>query len=81
MEDLPAVTKNTVLVTGKLTHYWKLYFVASGCGSVGRAIASDTRDPQFKSINWLSFIYQLYIRKEENEEKKARNGPSLKKLY
>ena len=30
-----------------------------GCGSVGRAVTSDTRDPRFESQHWQSFIYQL----------------------
>ena len=51
----------------------------SGRGSVGRAVPSDTRDPRFKSQHWQSFIYQLSLnRKDENEEKEAGNGPSLK---
>ena len=40
-----------------------------GCGSVGRAVASDTRDPRFKSRQW--FVYQMYNRKDENKEKEA----------
>ena len=51
----------------------------SGCGSVGRAVAFDTRDPQFESRHRQNFIYQLYNRKDENKEKEAGNGPSLKK--
>ena len=51
----------------------------SGCGSVGRAVASNTRDPRFESRHRQSFIYQLYIRKDENKEKEAGNGPSFKK--
>ena len=26
----------------------------SGCGSVGRAVASDTRGPRFESSHWLN---------------------------
>ena len=33
--------------------------VASGCGSVGRAVASDTRDRRFESPHWQNFIYQI----------------------
>ena len=40
----------------------------SGCGSVGRAVASDTRDPRFKSRHRQNLIYQLYNRKDENKE-------------
>ena len=38
---------------------------------VGRAVASDTRDPRFKSRYRLNFIYQLYDRKYENKVKEA----------
>ena len=47
--------------------------------AVGRAVASNTRDLRFKSRHQQNFIYQLYNRKDENQEKKAENGPSLKK--
>ena len=53
--------------------------IGSGCGSVGRAVASDTRDPQYKSRHRQNIIYQLYNRKDRNKEKEARNGPSLKR--
>ena len=55
--------------------------MGSGGGSVGRAVTSDTRDPWFESQHWQNFIYQLYIekRKDENKEKEAGNGPSLKR--
>ena len=56
----------------------------SGCGSVGRAVASNTREPRFEPHHRQNFIYQiiyqLYKRKDENNEKKAGNGPSLKKV-
>ena len=35
--------------------------VGSGGGSVGRAVASDTRDTLFESQHWQNFIYQLDI--------------------
>ena len=47
--------------------------LGSGCGSVGRAVASDTKDPRFKSRHPQNFIYQLYNRKDENVEKGAGN--------
>ena len=31
----------------------------SGCGSVGRAVAFNSRDPRFESQRRQSFIYQL----------------------
>ena len=50
--------------------------LGSGCGSVGRAVASNTRDLSFKSRNRQNIIYQLYNRKDENKVKEAGNGPS-----
>ena len=56
---------------------WKKTFsvIGSGCGSVGRAVASDTRGPWSESSHWQllyrSFNYcQLYW-KDENKEKEA----------
>ena len=31
-------------------------YVGSGCGSVGRAVASDARGPRFESSHWQKFI-------------------------
>ena len=45
----------------------QIFVVAgSGCGSVGRAIASNTRDLQFESQHWqnLSINVQLKRRKK-----------------
>ena len=33
----------------------------SGCGSVGRAVAFDTRSPQFESSHRQNFIEHLFI--------------------
>ena len=59
---------------------------SSGCGSVGRAVTSDTRGPRFESSHWQKFIHILNICllstvywKDENKEKEAGNGPFLKK--
>ena len=53
----------------------------SGCGAVGRAVASDIRGPGFESSHWqlLLNIYLLLTvcRKDENKEKEAGNGPFL----
>ena len=46
----------------------------SGGGSVGRAVASDTRDLQLESQHWQTFIYQLYIEIEKTKIKKKRPG-------
>ena len=50
------------------------------CGTVGRAVASDTSDPRFKSRHRQSFIHQLYnSRKDENKDKNGGNSLSLKR--
>ena len=51
----------------------------SGCGSVGRAVASDTRDPQFESSHWQTFIKNLFIvncaeKTKKVKKKEAGNG-------
>ena len=59
----------------------------SGCGAVGRAVASNTRGPGFESSHrqLLLNIYLLLTvcRKDENKEKEAANGPIFlfKKRY
>ena len=58
----------------------QLPILGSGCGSVGGAVAYDTRDLQFESRLQQNFIYLLFNRKDKNKEKEAGNGPSLKKL-
>ena len=49
-----------------------MYTYAKGSegGSVGRAVASVTRDPWFKSHLWQNFLYQLYISIEKTKIKK-----------
>ena len=54
-------------------------YMGSGCGSVGRVVASVTRDPRFKSWHRHIFTSQLINRKDENKEKGSGNGPSLKR--
>ena len=51
--------------------------MGSGCDSVGRAVASDTRGPLFIS-NHHKTLYYLYnakctIEKNENKEKEVRD--------
>ena len=57
----------------------KIKHMGSGCGAVGRAVASDTRGPGFESSHrqLLLNIYLLLAvcRKDENKEKEAGNGP------
>ena len=53
--------------------------MGSGCGAVGRAVASNTKGPGFESSHrqLLLNIYLLLTvcRKDENTEKEAGNGP------
>ena len=60
--------------------------MGSGCGSVGRVVAFDTRGLRFKSSHRQNFNCILIIcllstvyRKDENKEKEAGNGPFFKK--
>ena len=50
----------------------------SGGGSVGRAVASDTRDPRFESQHRQTLSTNCTL-KDENKEKQAGNGPFKKK--
>ena len=58
----------------------------SGCGSVGRAVASDTRGPWFESSHRQKFIYrtfvycQLCIEKTKNKKNRPGMVHFLKKL-
>ena len=49
-----------------------------GSGSIGKAVTSDTRDPQFKSNNRHNLSTNCTLEKTK-KEKEAGNGPSLKK--
>ena len=53
-----------------------------GCGSVGRAVASDSRRPQFESNHRRNFIHEFIInciKKTKIKKKEARNSPFFKK--
>ena len=57
---------------------WKDKCMGSGCGFVGRAVASDNRAPQFESCHqqtlYRTFVYcQLYFQ-DKNKEKMTGNG-------
>ena len=56
----------------------------SGWGSVGRAVASDTRGLQFESSHWQNLLNICLLSIfwiAENIEKDAGNGPFLKKIF
>ena len=61
-----------------------LFKTGSGCGAVGRVVASNTRGPGFESSHrqLLLNIYLLLTvcRKDENK-KEAANGPFKKYFY
>ena len=51
-------------------------YMGSGCDSVGRAVASDSRGPRFESSHRQKFIFIVFCKlywKDENKEK----GPGL----
>ena len=70
------VLETIVIITNNVS-------LGSGCGAVGRAVASGTRGPGFKSSHpqLLLNIYLLLIvcRKDENKEKRGREWPIFKK--
>ena len=57
--------------------------MASGCGSVGREVTSDTRDTRFDPHHRQNFIYlsiyQLNNRKDQNKKKRQGMTHRLKK--
>ena len=56
----------------------KFLKLGSGCGSVGWAVASNSRGPSFESSHCQKFILNIYCQmywKDENKEKEAWNGP------
>ena len=57
----------------------KLVKQGSGCGAVGRAVASYTRGPRFESSHRQKFIEHLFtvncIEKTKIKKKEAGNGP------
>ena len=45
-----------------------------GCGSVGRAVDSNTRGPRFESSHWQNLYWALFtVSCIENKEKEAGN--------
>ena len=54
-------------------------FQGSGCGAVGRVVASDTRGPEFESSHW-QLLLKIYLvlticRKDEKLRKRGRVCP------
>ena len=53
--------------------------IHSGCGSVGGAVACDTRGPLFESNPRQKIIMNLTVEKTKIKKKEAENGPFFKK--
>ena len=78
---------------GSLKSYFQCYtpkntlITGSGCGSVGRVVASNTRDPRFESSHRQTFIYiehfvycQLCIEKTKIKKKRPGMAHFFKKI-
>ena len=70
------VAPNSDLEEGQQVQDWIL---GSGCGTVGRAVASDTRDPEFESSH-LQFLCSLKCIEQMKIKKKRELSVFLKRL-
>ena len=70
--------ENWIFEISSKNSFITLTTAGSGCGSVGRAVASDTRDTQFESSHWQTFIEHLLavdcVEKTKIKKKEAGNG-------
>ena len=48
--------------------------MGSGCGSVGRGVASDTRGPRFESSHGETYIQTIFYSFEKTKTKKKSPG-------
>ena len=55
-------------------------FGGSGCGSVGRVVTSDTRDPRFESSHWRTFSEQLFTVNSVEKSKIKKKRPGMANL-
>ena len=68
-------------------HFWtlgKISALGNGYGSVGRAVASNSRGQQFESSHRKNVYTNIYCQlfwKDKNKEKEAWNGPFLKEHF
>ena len=53
--------------------------VDSGCESVGRAVASDCRDPRFESSHHYNEHLLITVLKRQNKEQRGQEWPIFKK--
>ena len=74
--------RNGVKLRSTIDNASKNMFKGSGCGSVGRAVASDTKGPWFKSSHqqtfYRTFVYCQLHWKDGNKNRKAENCPFWK---
>ena len=57
------------------------FFLGSGCGSVGGAVASDTRETRFESSNRRNFIMNmLTVEKMKRKKKRGRERRIFKEI-
>ena len=67
-----------------MTFYWNKTIWGSGCGLVGRAVASDARGPRFESShrrNLMMNMFSVNCWKVENKDKKRPGMAQLIKLF
>ena len=66
-------------LVGKLEQkHFNEYNNGSGCGSVGRAVTSNTRDPRFESSQWQNFITDTStVENTEEKTKINKKGPGI----
>ena len=52
--------KTSTIIINKIGSRLKVLDLGSGCGSVGRAVATDSRGPWLESSHWQKFILYIY---------------------
>ena len=63
-----------------LFHVFSNNSLGSGCGSVGRVVASNTRDPQFESSSHRQILFTINCIKDVlkiRKKKKKRRGQPI----
>ena len=57
--------------------------IGSGCGSVGRVVAANSRGPRLESShlqkNYIEYLLSTVLKRRKNKEKEAGDGPFFKK--
>ena len=66
------------LVETSTSQWSKLFHYGSGCDSVGRAVASNSRGLQFKSRHWQKFILNILLSTVLKIQKRGREWPIFK---